>query len=177
MKKIAFLLIIALFTIKAQAQTGDLTLGARGAYITKHEGFLYGLDLSYQLSPLLEISASGLMNSKIHKKDKEFNDPDWDRDISFYSGALDLRFLLINSELLATGPSLGGQYMSFKSKNRNGFIEDEESGLGFNLGWHVRVTLAENLKLTGGWRYTNSKESILSHHTFYVGVGYAFNLF
>lgn len=180
MKKIVFILTIALFGLTAQAQTGDLTLGLKGAYITNHKGFLYGLDVAYQVSPLLEASFTGLMNSKINKKDSflGYEDPDLERNISIYSGNLDLRFFLISTDYLGTGPTLGVQCTQFKIKMpmNNDAVIDDGTAWGFNIGWHIRLNVTENVKLNGGWRYTNATED-QSHHIFYLGVGYAFNLF
>ncbi|MDH8702141.1 opacity protein-like surface antigen [Dysgonomonadaceae bacterium PH5-43] len=175
------LLLIALISVCAfssniQAQSNSLTVGAKGAYQSKYKGFLYGLDLSYRVSPLFEVSLSGLMNPKIFNEDKDFNDPAWDRDISFYSGSVDLRFYLINSDLLSTGPSLGAQYINFKSKDMNGITVDDGSLFGFNIGWHAQFMVTENFQINGGWRYTNAKEE-QSYHAIYLGVGYTFNLF
>ncbi|MCC8147046.1 MAG: porin family protein [Bacteroidales bacterium] len=125
----------------------------------------------------MEASFTGLMNTKIHTKDKDFNDPNFDRNVSFYSGNLDLRFMLINSELLATGPALGAQLSKFTRKEYlTDEVVDDGTAWGFNIGWHVRFTVAENIKINGGWRYTNAAED-QSHHIIYLGVGYAFSLF
>ncbi|MDR0427144.1 MAG: porin family protein [Dysgonamonadaceae bacterium] len=178
MKKIVFILIAALFVLKANAQAGDFTVGLKGAYATKYEGFLYGADLAYQLSPLLELNLSGTMNPGIKKTDKLFdNDSDPDRrKTSLYTGSLDLRFFLISSDNFSTGPILGGSYAKYETTNLNDNFTYDGNYFGFNLGWHAQVRVAENIKINGGWRYTNAKDD-QNHHIFYVGVGYAFNLF
>ena len=176
MKKIFFVLLITLFAIKSYAQAGDLTVGAKGAYMSKYEGFMYGLDVSYQLSPLLEVNLSGLMNTNIHVKDKYFGMAEYERKVAFYSGNLDLRFLLINAEMFSTGPALGGQYAKFKIKQMDNSVVDDGTAWGFNVGWHIRVAVTDNLKLNGGWRYTSASED-QSHHVFYLGAGYSFSLF
>lgn len=178
MKKLVWIVLITLFGLQAQAQTGDLTMGAQGGYMFKYKGIMYGLDLCYQPASILEVSISGLMNSKIHMKDPDFQDASFDRDVSFYSGNLDLRFLLINSDLLATGPVLGGQCANFtiKDPSSNNSVVDEGTAWGANIGWHLRVMIAENLKLNGGWRYTSATED-QKYHTVYLGIGYSFNLF
>jgi opacity protein-like surface antigen len=177
MKKTIIIILWCVFSVATMyGQAGDLTVGAKGAYISLYPGFAYGIDVSYQMSDPLELCISGLINPKITKKDKEFYDPDYTRYISFYSGSLDLRFLILRMENWSTGPSLGGQILSFKSKDPNDYVVDNGTSLGVNFGWHLRVNVTDNLRLSGGWRYTSLKEG-LSHHAFYLGVGYAFNLF
>ncbi|MDR0370280.1 MAG: porin family protein [Prevotellaceae bacterium] len=177
MKKILPLLLLAFLATNLHAQTraGDLTAGAKGAYISLYKNFTYGVDVSYQITDPLEVSLSGMLNPKIKKKDEY--ERRFDRDVALYSGSLDLRFYLLNLETFAMGPSLGGQCLVFKITDPSDHsVRDEGTSAGFNLGWHIRAELSENLKLNGGWRYTTATEG-LSHHAFYLGIGYTFHLF
>jgi opacity protein-like surface antigen len=177
MKKIVFILLLFFVVVSLPAQTraGDLTVGARGTYISMYKSFTYGLDASYQITDQLEASLSGTLNPNIKKKD-EYNSK-FDRKVSLYSGNLDLRFYLLNMETFAMGPALGGQCIFFKiTEPSTQLVRDEGTSLGFNIGWHIRAELSENVKLNGGWRYTTATEG-LSHHAFYLGIGYSFHLF
>jgi opacity protein-like surface antigen len=175
MKRIIFILLLPLCAIGLYAQAGDLYVGAQGGYITKYEGLLYGLNVSYDISDPLQISFTGLLNPALTEKDG-FNSNN-DEKLALYSMNLDLRILLLNQKTWATGPAVGGQYLIAKYKNDPAGIKNFET-LCFNIGWHIRANVSDNLRVTGGWRYTNTKESIgASHHMFYIGVGYAFNLF
>ncbi|MDR0865262.1 MAG: porin family protein [Candidatus Symbiothrix sp.] len=178
MKKAVLMLLLGFFAINSYAQAGDLTIGPKGSYILKYPGFTYGLDVSYQLSDPLEITLSGMMNPQIKTTDKDYKDPTYDRNISIYGGNLDLHFYLLNQETWGMGPAIGFQCASFKVKdpNLNDYVEDEGIAYGVNMGWHIRAELTENLKLNGGWSYTSATE-YFSHHTFYLGIGYTFNLF
>ncbi|MCL1938080.1 MAG: porin family protein [Candidatus Azobacteroides sp.] len=178
MKKTIIILGLIFSVMTAYGQAGDLTVSARGAYVSMYPAFTYGLDVSYQISDPLEASISGMMNPKITKEDKDFHDPAYTRRYSLYTGSLDVRFLLLRMENWSTGPSIGAQLLSFESKDNNHYVVDNGTALGVNFGWHLRINVTDNLRLTGGWRYTNTKESVgLSHHAFYLGIGYAFNLF
>jgi opacity protein-like surface antigen len=177
MKKIVFILLPVFFATSSYAQTraGDLTVGARGAYISMYKSLTYGLEASYQITDPLEVSLSGMLNPNI----KYLLDRDRDRDyrkVSFYSGSLDLRFYLLNMEVFGMGPALGGQTIFFKSMDSTSDVRDEDVSCGFNIGWHIRMELSENMKLNGGWRYTTATED-RSHHSFYLGIGYTFHLF
>jgi opacity protein-like surface antigen len=176
MKKAVFILLLGFFAIHSFAQAGDLTIGPKGAYILKYPGFTYGLDISYQLTDPLELTISGMMNPKMRVTDKDFKDPKYDRNISLYTGSLDLHFYLLNQESWGMGPALGVECTSFKSKDLQGFVVDDALSYGINMGWNIRVALTENLKLNGGWTYTTATED-LSHHSFYLGIGYTFSLF
>lgn len=177
MKKIVFILLPVFFAagLHAQTRAGDLTAGARGAYISMYKSFTYGLDVSYQITDPLEVSLSGMLNPNIKKKD-EYNSR-FDRDISLYSGNLDLRFYMLNLETFAMGPALGGQCLFFKiTEPSTQSVRDEGVSTGFNIGWHIRAELAEDVKLNGGWRYTTATKGF-SHHAFYIGIAYTFHLF
>jgi len=186
MRKIILVLLLTFFGIKSYAQGGDLHLGAQGGYVNFDEygGFLYGLNLSYDFSNLLQISATGLMNPNVIKKDGF--DSTRDEKISLYSTNLDVRFFMINQEVWAMGPSFGGQYLSAKYSYRYTPSPDatdyydlslrDYDTTGFNIGWHIRANITDNLRATAGWRYTSAGEGA-NHHFFYLGVGYAINLF
>ena len=176
MKKTISILWCVFSVATLYGQAGDLTVGAKGGYNSYYSCLTYGLDVSYQLSDPLELSLSGLINPKITQKDKDFHDPIYTRYISLYTGSLDLRFLILRMENWSTGPALGGHILSFKSKDPKDFVVDNGTLLGVNFGWHLRVNVTDNLRLNGGWRYSTIKDG-LSHHVFYLGVGYAFNLF
>ncbi|MDR0680430.1 MAG: hypothetical protein LBG15_01060, partial [Dysgonamonadaceae bacterium] len=70
MKKIIFILLPIFFAagLHAQTRSGDLTVGARGAYISIYKSLTYGLDVSYQITNPLEISLSGMLNPDIEYK-------------------------------------------------------------------------------------------------------------
>jgi hypothetical protein len=173
MKKITFIvLLFVFFTIKSYAQAGDLQFGIQGGYATLYKDPLFGLNASYDFSDMFQTSFTGLFNPAVKRKD-EFNSA-YDEKLGLYSLNLDTRFLIINQRVWAMGPSLGAQYLIAKYENSLG----NYNALCFNIGWHVRTNITDNLRLSGGWRYTNTKESIkASHHFFYIGIGYAFNLF
>ena len=176
MKKTVFILLLAVLSVHAYSQKGDLTVGAKGGYLYSSnyfKGMLYGIDIAYHLSDPLEVAFTGLINPNIpHEKSK----------LAAYSTNLDFRLYLIHQREWATGPALGGQYFIVDNKtNRYG----ADKALGFNIGWHLRVNLTDYVKLNGGWRYSNAKERNsdnhyadfdMSHHLFYLGVAYTFEL-
>jgi hypothetical protein len=172
MKK-ATVLLILLFaaTLRTFAQAGDLYAGLQGGYATYYKSPLYGLNLSYTLSNPLQISLTGLMNPNIVKT-VDFNH-ELKENLQFYSTNLDLRLFLINMETWATGPVLGGQYLYINKKDNT---LGPDHLFGFNIGWHLKINLTDNIRLNGGWRYSSVKDSE-SYNLFYVGIGYAFNLF
>ena len=175
MKKVFFilLLILAVSFNKAQAQAGDLHIGAIGGYQSYFKSPVYGLNLSYDISNPLQISATSLANFGFTKKD-EFGDASMDKKLKTFSHNLDFRFFFLNLDTWAMGPSLGGEYLVVKEDITDSLYD--YNTWGFNIGWHIRTNLTENLRLNGGWRYTSSKEEA-SRHTFYLGLGYAFNLY
>ena len=184
MKKIIFVLLLAVLSVQVYSQQGDLTIGAKGGFINSSsdinfKNFLYGVDIAYHLSYPLEIAFTGLMNSNISNKNSE----DGDRKLAVYSANLDFRLYLLHQREWATGPALGGQYYVVDNKTAN---LGADKALGFNIGWHARFSLTDNLKVNGGWRYTNAKakdsKSLydskfdISHHLFYLGIAYTFEL-
>lgn len=171
MKKTLVFLLLAFFSVKSYAQAGDLFIGAQGGYITHYNAPMYGLNVSYDISNPLQISFTGLMNPDITRKDaltatgKIKN--------SLYSANLDARFFFLNLESFSAGISLGAQYLHNKETI---WMENNYNTLGVNIGCHVRANLTDNLRLTGGWRYSTLKDSE-SYNLFYVGIGYAFNVY
>ncbi|GHS99521.1 hypothetical protein FACS189421_10140 [Bacteroidia bacterium] len=172
MKKAVVILFLVFLAGKAYAQAGDLTIGALGGYETKYKSPLYGLNLSYNVNNPVQISLTGLMNPDIFKKD-DWNKED-DKNLALYSVNLDVRFFLINMDSWATGPSIGAQYLDIQYKGKNSIYS--YNAWGANIGWHLQVNLTDNLKINGGWHYSTVSESS-SYSLFYLGVGYAFNLF
>jgi len=199
MKKIVFILLLSILSISAFSQRkGDLTVGAKGGYVYSphyYNGSMYGLDVAYSLSDPLDVVATFMMNPSVpyllrdNAGNKEYN------YLTVYSANVDFRLYLIHQQMWATGPVLGGQYYIVgnnlytvnSSANTNKYTN---KALGFNLGWHVRVNLTDNLILNGGWRYTNAKaknaqdknnwwdnsSSDISYNLFYLGVAYTFEL-
>ena len=178
MKKAIIILGLVFFSIQSYAQAGDLHFGLQGGYATYYKEAqrdifkpFYGLNISYDLANPLQISLTGLMKPKFFKT-VDYNH-ELSEQLSLYSANLDVRLFLINMGSWATGPSLGGQYMYINKKDN---IFGSDNLFGFNIGWHLRINITDNLRATGGWRYSSMKESE-SFSLFYVGIGYAFNLF
>ncbi|GHT08819.1 hypothetical protein FACS189426_05380 [Bacteroidia bacterium] len=173
MKKIFFILTLTLVSLSVYSQKGDLAVGLKGGYVHSIEYYsdiLYGLDVAYHITDPFEIAFTGLLNpsaSYTNYKDEK-------QKLSVYSTNLDLRLYLLMQREWATGPVLGGQYLVINNKTTG----DKEfiNKIGFNLGWHLRINVSDNLKLNGGWRYTNVKDEGFdaSHHFFYAGLAYTF---
>jgi hypothetical protein len=178
MKKIIFVLLLAVLSVQAYSQEkGNLAVGLKGGYVYSphyYNGTLYGVDVAYSLSDPLEVVFTGMMNPDIsYSKNK----------LSVYSTNLDLRLYLINQREWGIGPALGGQYYIVDNKSDN---LAANKALGFNLGIHGRVNLTDNLTLNGGWRYTNAKAKNnqvwwdnsasfdMSYNLFYLGIAYTF---
>ncbi|GHT74683.1 hypothetical protein AGMMS50262_08160 [Bacteroidia bacterium] len=173
MKKGIIILFLTFCALQSYAQAGDLFVGVQGGYATYYKAPLYGLNVSYDLSDPIQISLTGLLNPSITRK-AEYSF-DTDEKLKFYAAGLDVKLLLLNMGVWATGPTIGAEYMSVKYKDNS--LKDFNT-VGFVAGWHLRANITDNLRITAGWRYTNTKEEIsASHHLFYVGFGYAFNLF
>ena len=171
MKRAIFIFGLFFFSIQSYAQAGDLYFGLTGGYATYYKAPLYGLNISYDIANPLQISLTGVMNPKITKP------VDYNRELkeqlALYSANLDLRLFLINMKSWATGPSLGFQFMHVNKKDN---IFGSDNLPGFNIGWHLRININDNVRALGGWRYTSMKDSD-SFSLFYVGLGYAFNLY
>ena len=182
MKRTIFILLLAVVSINAFSQRGDLTVGGKGGYAISnadlnYNGFIYGLDLAYHISNPLEIVFTGLLNPNISRKVGDNNE-----NLAVYSANLDFRLYLINQREWATGPALGGQYYIVDYIKQN---LGADKTFGFNIGWHLRVNLTDYVKLNGGWRYVNAKAKTkgvynipfdMSNHLIYLGVGYTFEL-
>jgi len=199
MKKTALALLFAVLSISAFSQKGDLTVGAKGGYVLstadlQYNNILYGFDVAYHLSDPLEIAFTGLMNSNISHKisnpnynSKEpiskSNQENLTENLAVYSANIDFRLYLIHQQSWGTGPALGGQYYIVDNKTAN---LGADKALGFNIGWHFRVNITDNLKLNAGWRYTNAKSKDkthwwdsgsnydISYHLLYLGLAYTF---
>ena len=181
MKKTVFILLLAVLSVQAYSQRSDLTVGAKGGYVFSsdyYKGILYGVDVAYHLSDPLEVAFTWLMNPDISYENTK------KKKLSVYSANMDLRLYLIHQREWATGPALGGQYYIVDDKS-NQYGADK--AWGFNIGWHIRFNLTDNVKINGGWRYTNAKAKDrnswddnakfnMSHHLIYLGVAYTFEL-
>jgi opacity protein-like surface antigen len=178
MKKAVVLLLLAFVGIHASyGQAGDLYGGLEAGYTTYYKAPLYGLNLSYNIKDPLQISLTGLMNTGITKP-VDYNHM-LNEKLKLYSANLDARLFLINLESWATGPSLGVQYLHkdktyLLENNRKEFYSDNL--IGFNFGWHLKINLTDNVRVNAGWRYSSIKDDE-SYNIFYLGIGYAFNLF
>jgi hypothetical protein len=169
MKKIFAAILLAGVSIGAAAQNG-LTVGAQGGYMTYYKDMTYGINLTYDVSTPFQLSLTGLMSPKISRPD-EFNANKKNTN-ELFSLNLDARFLLINLESFATGPSVGAQWLHNKETIT---FPETYNNLGVNIGWHVQANLTDNIRLTGGWRYSTLKGSE-SYNLFYLGLGYCFYL-
>jgi len=184
MKKTGLILFLTFISVQAFSQQGDLSIGAKGGFISSNSDInlkdvLYGFDLAYHLSYPLEVAFTGLMNPNVSHDNSK---------LAVYSTNLDFRLFLIHQREwsdFATGPALGGQFYIVDNKTEN---LGADKALGFNIGWHARVNLTDNIKINGGWRYTNVKAKNrqtwwsdaasfdMSHHFLYIGVAYTFEL-
>jgi hypothetical protein len=174
MKKTIFvLLLLACFGLSSYSQKGHLCSGLQGGFATEYNAPLYGLEFAYDVSDLLQVSLSGLVNPSV--KEKDGFDAERDRRFSLRSTNLDARIFIVNQGLWAMGPSLGAQYLSEKNKQR---IDLDYNTFGFNIGWILRISVSENMRATLGWRYTSvQEENVPNYHFFSLSVGYSFKLF
>ena len=182
MKKAIIILGLVFFSMQSYAQAGDLYFGLQGGYATYYKAPLYGLNISYDIANPLQVSLTGLMNPSFTTTtewtlaggEKKIVKEKWE----LFSVNLDARLFLINMESWATGPSLGAQWLSYKFTTSDNSISfgDDDNLLGFNIGWHLRINITDNLRASGGWRFSNMKESD-NYNLFYLSIGYAFNLF
>ncbi|MDR2086250.1 MAG: porin family protein [Dysgonamonadaceae bacterium] len=162
--------LLTCFAINSHAQTGDLLVGAQGGFNTRYKDGMYGLNLSYHLNDPVEASFTGLFNPAISLTD-EFNKNSVTK-LSIYSLNLDLRYYMLLMRSWGMGPALGYQYLIVKDKNSL----SDFSASGFNIGWHMRFNITDELKTMGGWRYTMAAEDV-RHHYIYLGIGYTFSLY
>jgi len=188
MKKIIFISLLTILCVQAypQMQKGDLTVGLKGGYVYSphyYDDSQYGFDVAYNISDPFEIVFTGMMNPNISYLLKD-NSGNKNYNLAVYSANLDFRLYLIHMQTWATGPALGGQYYIVNNTTNSVY---NSKALGFNLGWHVRVNLTDNLQLNGGWRYTNAKAkntanwwddstTDISYNLFYIGVAYSFQI-
>jgi hypothetical protein len=171
MKKLVFILLLVTCTLALYAQQGDAFIGLQGGYDSQYKDGMYGLNISYHLTDPAEVSFTGLFNPNISQTD-EFN-RNLVEKLSVYTLNLDLHYYLIYMRSWGMGPSLGGQHLIVQNKE-NSF--GNFNVFGFNIGWHLRANLTDEIKLTGGWRYTMANEGI-KHHCIYLGIGYTFSLY
>ena len=183
MKKKFLILFLAVISIHAYSQKGDLSVGAKGGYLLStdyYKGFLYGIDVAYHLTYPFEIAFTGLMNPDISYE----NINKAKKQLAAYSANVDFRLYLMNNREWATGPALGANYYIVDDKTEK---LGAYKSLGFNIGWHFRFSLTDYLKVNGGWRYTNAKAKDrsswrddstfdISHHLIYLGLSYTFEL-
>ena len=178
MKKLFLLLLTTACSFGAFAQIGDFSVGATGGYLTKYKDLLYGLNASYHITDPLELSFTGLMNPSMTEEITTLPGEDFSRKIKMYSANFDIRYYMVLQRDWATGPFIGGQYTYLGKTDMNSVQQDKYKSnvAGFNIGWHLRINLTDHLKINGGWRYTSANENA-SHHLFYLGLGYTFNIF
>lgn len=160
------------FVLSNYAQrSGDLYFGLKGGYVSSYKDALFGAQASYCVTDPLELSLSFLTNPSI-----KLDEGAASSKVGIYSMNVDMNYYVLLQRTWAMGPSLGGQYMRVNQKFDTSGIEDSGDEFGFNLGWYMRYNWTENLNLNGGWRY-----SFMTHdsgyHLFYIGLGYAFNVF
>jgi len=171
MKKSLIIVFISLLAFSySHAQTGELSLNLGGGYATKHKNALFGLNIDYNIADHFQLSLSHWMNPSIETKEEFTNKIE---KYGMYATNLDARFFVLHMRDWATGPSLGGQFLIYDDKN----IGKKENLFGFNLGWHIRANITDNLRVTGGWKWTSLTKNEPSYHLFYLGVGWAFELF
>lgn len=178
MKRIIFsFLFSVLFISLSNAQhQGDLNVGLRAGYITQFKNIAYGVQAGYHLKDPLELNLSFLMNPNIDLKDDSF--PVNNSKIKMYSTNMELYYYLLGQKTWFMGPLIGGQYCRLKNDyyNANPSHVEKTDSWALNLGWQMKFSLGENMKLEGGWRYSIATEDV-NHHTYYLGLGYTFQLF
>ncbi len=178
MKKLTLSILFVLFTAISFAQQGDLTAGARVGYVTQFKGIVYGVKTAYHLSDPFELNLSFLMNPKI-KMEATSNPKDINNsNLAMYSINLDTHYYILMQKTWAMAPIIGVQYAILNNDFYNNPIQGTQKTdfWAFNIGWQMRYNIGENLKLEGGWRYSAAGDS-MSHHTFYLGLGYTFQLY
>jgi opacity protein-like surface antigen len=166
-----FIFLFSFLTLGMYAQAGDLFVAPEGGFVTHYKNGMYGLNVSYHLNDGIELSFTGLLNTNI-PLEAEFNKSSVE-DLSIYSLNLDIRYYLLLMRSWAMGPALGYQYQAVKNKTNS---LGDLSASGFNIGWHTRFNITDEIKIMGGWRYTSTNEE-LRHHYIYIGIGYTFSLF
>lgn len=167
MKKITLITILVLLATNFYGQKGDLYVGALGGYVTNYKEFLFGLQSSYHVTDPLEVSLSFIMNPDIKLEESG----EKDTKLELYSFNLNMQYYILSQRTWSMAPVIGAQYFLYKED-----LYGDENSFGLNLGWNMRYYLTENLKLSGGWKYAVMNHDA-SHHLFYVGLGYTFNLY
>jgi opacity protein-like surface antigen len=167
MKRLILVLFLFFSLANVFAQKGDLFGGIEGGYTTYYNNALYGLNVGYHIADPLEISFTGLLNTNASRIDY-LDDVE---KFSLYSFNFDFHYYLLLMRSWGMGPVLGYQFLNEK------YNADSFNFNGFNLGWHLRGNLTDNLKLMGGWRYTMFNEKDANNSYFYVGIGYTFSLY
>jgi opacity protein-like surface antigen len=158
------------FTISSYAQVGDLFVGAQGGFNTRYSDGMYGLNISYHLVDPIEVSFTGLLNPNISLTDELDHSVE---KLNVYSLNLDMRYYMLLMRSWGMGPALGYQHLIVKNKD---VPIGDFSASGFNIGWHMRFNITDELKITSGWRYTMAAEDA-RHHYIYLGIGYTFSLY
>jgi hypothetical protein len=169
--RLSFVSLLTLFSISSFAQVGDLFVGAQGGFNTRYKDGMYGLNVSYHLLDPLEVSLTGLLNPNISLTD-EFNKSKKE-NLTIYSINLDLHYYMLLMRSWGMGPALGYQYLTVKNKENS---LSSFSASGFNIGWHMRFNISDDMKIMGGWRYNMANEDA-RYHFIYVGIGYTFSLY
>jgi hypothetical protein len=164
------LTLLTCFVLNTYAQTGDLLLGLQGGFNSRYKDGIYGLNVSYHLADPVEASFTGLFNPAVSRTDELFGSVD---KLNIYSLNLDMRYYMFLMRSWGMGPTLGYQYLIVKGKDN---ALNDFSASGFNIGWHTRFNITDELKIMGGWRYTMANEST-RHHYLYLGIGYTFSLY
>jgi hypothetical protein len=170
MKRI-FIVVLFFAAATLPSQSQKLSAGLKPGYMKMNgynlSGIQYGAEVAYQFGYAVEAVVSGMYGPNLQSSYTK-------NDYSMFSAGLDLRFYLIQQESWGTGPLIGGQYFSLQNKNKSE-LYGADNLPGFNLGWHARVYLTDNLQLNGGWRYTNAKTEH-TYHLFYLGLAWTFDL-
>ena len=174
MKKNLLLLFVLIgFVSLTYAQKGDLYVGIKDGYVTNYKGVLFGAETGYHLTDPLEVSFSFLMNPRIVLEDRF--DPS---RLSIYSFDLNFCYYIVSRRNWGMGPTLGGGYVIVENNyfRANPPHIENDNHFALDLGWHLRYSITDNIRLSGGWRYSAATND-MSMHLIYLGLGYVFNLF
>ena len=171
MRSLTFAIFLLLFTLGVNAQrAGDWSIGADAGYVSYYKDIVYGARTTYSVTEPLEFSASFLMNPALKSKD-----PAGDKsEGKWFSYNIDWTYYALMQRVWSMGPTIGGQYLDYNVKYK--FDQDTFKAFAFNVGWRIRLDLSDNIKMTGGWRYSTGQDDT-GYHLFYVGVGYCFNFY
>jgi len=178
MKKIGvFIFLCCIVSLSAVAQqAGDVYIGLKGGYISSYKEAMAGFRTSYNLTDPFEISLSLFMNPKIKQTEGE-GDYKLSSETKLYTFNLNMHYYVMLQETWAMGPTLGGQYfMAEQSYKEKEALNEKDNCWGLNVGWHLRYDVANHWTVNGGWKYSAVTDDN-SYHSFYLGLGYRFNLF